>query len=227
MVIMGLQRLTLLDYPEHIACTLFAKGCNLACPFCHNESLLKSGGEGIGKELLTDFLTSRQGILEGVCLSGGEPLMHKDALEFLEYLKGFGFKIKLDTNGCFPHELELAINRGLVDYIAMDVKSSKENYSLAAGTDVDLKSLSKSVEIIMNSQIDYEFRTTAVKGLHTNEDFEKIADWIENPKRYFIQQLVNPSRLDKKGCFPFSKEEMQGILEIVKAKIPVAMLRGI
>ncbi len=227
MHIQGLQKLTLLDYPQHIACTIFAKGCNFACPFCHNTALLKGDGKEIDKAELTEFLNSRKGVLEGVCLSGGEPLMQNDALGFLEYLKSFGYKIKLDTNGCFPEKLEDIINRGLVDYIAMDIKSSKENYSLSSGVEVDVNAIDQSVKIIMKSNIDYEFRTTAVKGLHSPADFSKIADWISHADKYFIQQFVNSHWVLSKSCSAFSKEEMQGLLQIVKPKIPHAEIRGI
>ncbi len=228
MIISGLQKLTLLDYPQHLACTLFAHGCNLRCPFCHNASLVtKQPENNISKEYLSDFLLKRKGFLDGVCVTGGEPLMQKYVLGFLEYLKGFGYKIKLDTNGCFPEKLKEILENRLADYIAMDIKSSRENYNLATGTAVDIAQVSKSADLIMASDIDYEFRTTAVKGIHTAEDFKDIAIWISGAKKYFIQQFSRSGDLISKDFSPFSKEETENFLNIVKPKIPNAELRGI
>ncbi len=218
----------MLDYPNHLACTLFAHGCNLRCPFCHNSSLVvKKSESNISTDYLSDFLSKRKGILDGICLTGGEPLMQKDVVEFLKYLKGFGYKIKLDTNGCFPQKLKTVLDEGLADYIAMDIKSSKENYSLAAGAKADISAVSKSVDLIMASGADYEFRTTAVKEIHTAEDFKAIANWISGAKNYFIQQFNDSGNLISKGFSGFSKEEMQNFLDIVKTDIPNAELRGI
>lgn len=227
MRIQGLQKLTLLDYPQHIACTIFAQGCNLACPFCHNTEIIKGNGNLIGEPELTEFLNSRKGILEGVCISGGEPLMQNNALDFLEYIKNLGFKVKLDTNGCFPERLNEALNRNLIDYIAMDIKSSKTNYSLASGGDVDLNAICKSVKIIMDSKVDYEFRTTAVKGIHLYSDFEEIASWLEGAKSYYLQQFVDSDWVLSKSCSAFSFTEMEEILNILKPKIPSAEIRGL
>ena len=153
--------------------------------------------------------------------------MQKDVVEFLKYLKNFGYKIKLDTNGCFPEKLKTVFDEGLADYIAMDIKSSKENYSLAAGAEADVSAVSKSVDLIMASGADYEFRTTAVKEIHTAEDFKAIANWISGAKNYFIQQFNDSGNLISKGFSGFSKEEMQNFLDIVKTDIPNAELRGI
>ena len=228
MIIAGMQKLTLVDYPKTVACTLFTQGCNLKCPFCHNPSLIVGKCENpIDKNALADFLTKRKGLIDGVCISGGEPLMQESIIDFLGYIKSFGYKIKLDTNGCFPEKLREVIKSGLADYIAMDIKSSKENYSLAAGKEVDLTAICQSVELLMSSGMDYEFRTTAVKGIHTNEDFESMADWIKGAKNYYIQQFVNSDELISKGLTPFTKEEMTSLLDIVKKQIPNAWLRGI
>jgi len=228
MLIAGLQRLTLLDFPQRVACTLFAHGCNLRCPFCHNASLvIKQPENNISKEFLSDFLLKRKDVLDGVCLTGGEPLMQRDVLKFLEYLKGFGYKIKLDTNGCFPEKLKEILKNRLADYIAMDIKSSKANYSLATGVEIDLSPIEKSVDLIMASGVDYEFRTTAVNGIHTAKNFEDIANWISGTKKYFIQQFSPLGDLISNEFSAFSKAEMQNFLNIVKPKIPNAELRGI
>ncbi len=229
MIIEGLQKLTLLDFPGSVACTIFAHGCNLRCPFCHNAGLVVRKPEHIiSNEELSQFLNRRKGILDGICLTGGEPLAQKDSIEFIRFLKSFGYKIKLDTNGFYPARLAEAITEGLVDYIAMDIKSSKEGYGRAVGIeDIDITPVEESVELIMNSGIDYEFRTTAVKGIHTVEDFTKIGQWIEGAKHYFVQQYIDSGDLIKDWGSPFSKEETEKLLAAVREKVPSASIRGI
>ena len=229
MIIEGLQKLTLLDFPGHVACTVFAHGCNLRCPFCHNAGLvIRKPSNTINMEEISDFLKKRQGILDGVCLTGGEPLAQKDAIEFIEFLKSFGYKVKLDTNGFYPERLEEIINRGLVDYIAMDIKSSKQGYAKAVGIqDIDIAPMIKSTELIMASEIDYEFRTTAVKGIHIVSDFEEIGKWLHGAKRYFIQQFIDSGDLISQGLEAFTKEETLKLLAAVRKYIPNADSRGI
>lgn len=229
MHIQGLNKLSLIDYPEHLACVLFAHGCNLRCPFCHNAPLVTfNPASPMDMSVISDFLEKRKGILEGICLTGGEPLMQKDCLDFLRYLRKFGFKIKLDTNGFFPKELKIAIDEKLVDYIAMDIKACKENYPLAVGNEnIDISPIYESIDIIKNSSIDYEFRTTAVKGLHKIDEFSEIANWIKGAKKYFIQQFSNSGDLISNKYSPFSQEEMNLILKSVKDIIPESYLRGI
>jgi pyruvate formate lyase activating enzyme len=229
MIIEGLQKTTLLDYPGYVACTLFAHGCNLRCPFCHNAGLVVRKPENIiEKEDLAAFLQKRKGILDGVCLTGGEPLAQKDAIEFIEFLKSFGYKVKLDTNGFYPERLSEIIERGLVDYIAMDIKSGKSGYARAVGIqDIDIAPMIKSTELIMGSGIDYEFRTTAVKGLHIVSDFIEIGEWLSGAKRYFIQQFIDSGDIISEGLEAFSKEEMQKLLAAVREYIKTAELRGV
>ncbi len=229
MLIEGLQKLTLLDFPGQVACTIFAHGCNLRCPFCHNAGLVvRKPANIISIEELTEFLEKRKGILDGVCLTGGEPLAQSDSIEFLRYLRKFGYKIKLDTNGFYPERLEEAIKEGLVDYIAMDIKSSKENYDKAVGIEgIDISPAIKSVEIIMNSGIDHEFRTTAVKGLHVVSDFEQIGVWLNGANRYFIQQFIDSGDLISNEFNAFSKEETETLLAAVRKSIPNAETRGL
>lgn len=229
MIIEGLQKTTLLDFPGCVACTLFSHGCNLRCPFCHNAGLVIRKAENIiGKDELDTFLTKRKGILDGVCLTGGEPLMQSDAVEFIEYLKGFGYKVKLDTNGFFPKRLEEIINKGLVDYIAMDIKSSREGYAKAVGIEgIDISPMLESSALIMRSGIDYEFRTTAVKGIHTEADFEKIGEWLEGASRYFIQQFIDSGDVIGQGLSSFNGEETAKLLAAVRKFIPHARGRGI
>lgn len=229
MIIEGLQKTTLLDFPGLVACTVFAHGCNLRCPFCHNAGLVVRKPENIiSQEELGEFLKKRKGILDGVCLTGGEPLAQNDAIAFIEFLKCFGYKIKLDTNGFYPERLKEVIEKGLVDYIAMDVKSSPEGYALAAGIEgIDIAPAKESVELIMSSGIDYEFRTTAVKGLHLVSDFEKIGEWISGAKRYFIQQFIDSGDLIKNGFEAFTREETEKLIAAVRENVPNAQARGI
>lgn len=229
MIIEGLQKTTLLDFPGLVACTVFAHGCNLRCPFCHNAGLVVRKPENIiSQEELGEFLKKRKGILDGVCLTGGEPLAQKDAIEFIEFLKSFGYKIKLDTNGFFPERLKEAIDKGLVDYIAMDIKSSPEGYAKAVGIDgIDITPAMESVKLIMSSGVDYEFRTTAVKGLHLVSDFERIGEWICGAKRYFIQQFIDSGDLIRTGFEAFSKEETEKLIAAVSKNVPSAKARGI
>lgn len=229
MIIEGLQKTTLLDYPGYVACTIFAHGCNLRCPFCHNAGLVVRKPENIiSIEELEAFLNKRKGILDGVCLTGGEPLMQKDVIDFLRFLKSFGYKVKLDTNGFYPERLAEAIENGLVDYIAMDIKSSRENYSKAVGIpDIDISKVEESVRLIMGSGIDYEFRTTAVKGLHIVSDFEKNGEWLQGARKYFIQQFIDSGDIISGGLEAFSKEETQKLLAAVRKGIETAEIRGL
>ena len=229
MIIEGMQKTTLLDYPGYVACTIFAHGCNLRCPFCHNAGLVVRKPENIiSIEELEAFLNKRKGILDGVCLTGGEPLMQKDVIDFMRFLKSFGYKVKLDTNGFYPERLAEAIENGLVDYIAMDIKSSRENYSKAVGVpDIDISKVEESVRLIMDSGIDYEFRTTAVKGLHIVSDFEKIGEWLQGARKYFIQQFIDSGDIISGGLEAFSKEETQKLLAAVRKGIETAEIRGL
>lgn len=229
MIIEGLQKTTLLDYPGCVACTVFAHGCNLRCPFCHNAGLVIRKPENtIDIQELSAFLQKRKGILDGVCLTGGEPLAQKDSIEFIEFLKSFGYKVKLDTNGFYPQRLKEAIDKGLIDYIAMDIKSSPEGYAKAVGIEnVDITPVNESIKLIMSSGLDYEFRTTAVKGIHLVSDFKEIGQWIEGARSYFIQQFINSGDLISDGLDAFSKDETQKLLAAVRKFVPNASARGI
>ncbi len=229
MYIEGMQKLTLLDFPGKVACTLFAHGCNLRCPFCHNAGLVIRKPENkIDEDELTEFFNRRKGILDGICLTGGEPLARKDAIEFLRFLRSFGYQIKLDTNGFYPETLKKAIDEGLIDYIAMDIKSSRAGYPKAVGIeDIDISPVLESVKIIMESGVDYEFRTTAVKGLHLVSDFEDIGEWIAGAKQYFVQQFIDSGDLISNGYEAFSPEETEKLLAAVRKSLPNAAARGI
>jgi len=202
MKIAGYQKLTLIDYPGKLATTVFTVGCNFRCPFCHNPELVLpaqyvSPSESVTEEEFMGFLKKRKGLLEGVCITGGEPTIQPDIMDFIDKIKKIGYEIKLDTNGARPDILKKIIDKRNIDFISMDIKSSRENYSQLAGVKLDIDRINLSVNLIRNSRIDYEFRTTAVPGMHTEKDFEKISDWLKGAKKYCLQEyrdikILNP-----------------------------------
>ena len=173
----GLQKLTLLDFPGHVACTVFLHGCNFRCPFCHNAPLVL-GTDVISEEEILRFLKKRQGLLDGVAITGGEPLLSTGLDALLEKIKALGYRVKLDTNGSFPARLRELIDRQLVDYVAMDIKNTREKYALTAGADGMLPAVEESVRVLLRGLIPYEFRTTVVDELHEPEDFSAIGRWL-------------------------------------------------
>lgn len=230
MIIKGLQKLTLLDYPGKTACTIFTGGCNFRCPFCHNAELVLAPGsvESISESDLFSFLKKRASLLDGVCITGGEPTLQSGLIEFIEKLKGFGYAVKLDTNGYEPDKLKQVIDNGMVDYIAMDIKSSPKNYALVSGIEnLDFSKIECSVELIRTCGIDHEFRTTVVKQLHSRQDFVEIGRWLKGEKRYFLQQFVDSDAVLCNGMSAPSPEEMHEYLLAVQEFIPTAELRGI
>lgn len=227
MNIQGFQKMTLLDFPGRVACTVFTGGCNLRCPFCHNGGLVRTPMEhGNMTDAVLDYLSRRRGILDGVCLTGGEPLLQPDLEDFLFRLHEMGFLVKLDTNGALPKRLSRVLDAGLVDYVAMDVKSSPEGYGRATGSDISPEVFAESMDLIRGSGIPYEFRTTAVKGIHEVNDFCEIGKWLRAEDPYFIQTFVDSGNLLGSGCSAFDEEEMQTILLAVKPYLPRAELRG-
>lgn len=229
MEIHGLQKLTLLDYPGKVACTVFLGGCNLRCPFCHNGELVLDPGPALmsPEELLT-FLDRRRGLLDGVCITGGEPLLRPDLPRLLEAVKGKGFLLKLDTNGGFPQTLEDIIARGLVDYVAMDIKNSPERYPETVGVPgLDLAPYRESAALLLEGKVDYEFRTTVVRELHDEASFRAIAPWINGARRYFLQAFVDRDTVLSPGLHPCSREEMEAFAAIVRPYIPQVELRGV
>lgn len=230
MVIQGLQKLTLLDYPGQVACTIFTAGCNFRCPFCHNASLVIDTYKNkvITEEEIFSFLKKRQGILDGVCVTGGEPLIQAGIEDFLGKIKSLGFRVKLDTNGSFPDKLKKIVEAGLVDYVAMDIKNSPENYGKTIGIEgYDIKNIKSSIEYLMSGVVSYEFRMTVVRQFHQRADFESIAQWIQGADRYFLQQFVDSGDLIQQGLSGYNKDIMQQALDIVKRKVPNAELRGV
>ena len=227
MNVQGYQKLTLLDFPGSTACTVFTGGCNLRCPFCHNAGLVRTPlAEQNRTDEVLEYLRKRQGILDGVCVTGGEPLLQPDLADFLRRIKEMGYAVKLDTNGSLPDRLEDLLAQGLIDYVAMDIKSSPAGYTAATGTEVDVTVYDRSVQILRNSGVPYEFRTTAVGGIHTPEDFAAIGRWLGDVPRYFIQRFVDSGQLLGEGYHPFSIEEMEQLLNTVREYTPSAQLRG-
>lgn len=230
MRIAGLQKLTLLDFPEKTACTVFTAGCNLRCPFCHNAVLVLRAGET--KELpqaeFFDFLNRRKGILDGVCITGGEPLLQTDIADFLKKIKEQGFAVKLDTNGCYPERLQELLTAELLDYVAMDIKNSPAKYPFTTGVEgLDVTAVKRSVSLLMNGTVPFEFRTTVVKGHHTPADMEEIGAWLKGAPRYFLQAYADSGDILVPGQEGLSKEEMEELLKTVQKYLPHAALRGI
>ncbi len=238
MGIHGLNKTTLLDYPGHVAATVFTGGCNFRCPFCHNGGLVLHPGEmpSIEEQEVLDFLKKRSGILEGVCVTGGEPTLQEDLLEFLARVKELGYLVKLDTNGSRPEVLRQVLEQGLADYVAMDIKASKDNYARAAGCGEMpvLASLEESVELLKNCAIEYEFRTTVVKGIHCPEEFEEIGEWLAGGKAYYLQSYRDNGEIlakqsgDGTVMFEaFSREELEDMARSAGRYIPRVTLRGV
>ncbi len=226
MNVQGLQKLTLLDYPGRVAATVFTGGCNLRCPFCHNATLVTRPMQDpeLSEEVLS-YLEKRKGILEGVCFTGGEPLLQPDLADFMAKVKALGLSVKLDTNGALPGRLRDLLHTGLVDYIAMDVKSSQDGYAKATGSAIPFSVFWESIELIKHCGVAYEFRTTAVKGIHELNDFVQISRLLGD-EPYFIQKFVDSGNLLGENCSAFSHEEHEAILSAVRQYTPRAQLRG-
>lgn len=229
MQICGLNKTTLLDYPGRVAATVFLGGCNFRCPFCHNASLVTEPDSQpqLSREEVLLFLKKRAGLLDGVCVTGGEPTLAPDLPDFLRKVKELGLLIKLDTNGYRPDVTKALINEGLVDYIAMDIKSSLSGYSLATGRpDLPVEPVMESISLLMNGTIEYEFRTTVVGGLHTEKDFREIGQLLKGCRAYFLQPFVDSGDILAKGFTAPSRDMLDLCLRILKPTIPNAALRG-
>lgn len=229
MRIQGLQKLTLLDFPERVACTVFTAGCNFRCPFCHNASLVVNISQEteMTEEAFFSFLEKRKDVLDGVCISGGEPLLQQDIEYFISKIKDMGFAVKLDTNGSFPEKLKTLVEKGLVDYVAMDIKNCLESYAITAGVDtLDIDSIKESVAYLKEGHVPYEFRTTVVKHYHDGDSFERIGQWLTGTEKYFLQNFVDSGDLIGKRTKGCSEDEMKEFLAIVQKYVPSAKLRG-
>lgn len=223
----GLMKNTLLDFPGKVACTVFTCGCNLRCPFCHNSSLVLGKCEPFPEEAFFSFLKKRQGLLDGVAISGGEPLLNNDIFEFISKIKQLGFAVKLDTNGTFPKKLKKIIDEETVDYIAVDIKNSPLKYRSASGGDC-LEQVKQSIDILRSGNVPYEFRTTAVSELHTADDFREIGKLIEGAEKYYIQSYVSSDDIldSSKGFTSPSDQAINEYLNAILPYVPNAELRG-
>ena len=229
MRIAGLQKMTLLDFPQRIACTVFLPGCNLRCPFCHNASLVLRPGEQpmMEQEELLTFLQGRKGKLDGVCITGGEPTLHKDLPELIRSVKNMGFQVKLDTNGSDPEMLSCLLNESLLDYAAMDIKNSPERYcNTCGGVDI-LPQVKESAKLLMNSKIDYEFRTTVCHPFHDAEAIRSIAQWLNGAKQYFLQAFVDSGDLIGQGLSALTPQQMDTLRQAALPYIENTHIRGI
>lgn len=226
----GFQKMTMLDFPGKVACTAFTAGCNFRCPFCHNASLVTkiNNDEIYSQEEIFDYLNKRKGILDGICITGGEPLLYDGVVDFIKKVRELGLLVKLDTNGSFPEKLEYLINNRLVDYVAMDIKNSKEKYAETIGLkEYDLSNVEKSVALLLEGKVEYEFRTTIVAEYHSAQDIVAIGEWIKGAKRYFLQNFVDSGNLIGCDMHAVSKEFMKE-LQIQAAKfVEKVELRGI
>ncbi len=229
MNIQFIQKLTLLDYPGKVACTVFLHGCNLRCPFCHNAGLVTRPPEpSVSLETLCSFLKKRQGILDGVAITGGEPLLDDSVYELLRAVKALGYPIKLDTNGFFPDRLEYIINEGLCDYVAMDIKNSEERYADTCGLQrVDMDAVKRSIAILAEGKVEYEFRTTVTKDHHIKESLLGAAALIPANARYYLQAYKDSGDTIGAPCSEYSQNELKALCEAVSEVIPLVEIRGV
>lgn len=231
MLVSGLQKLTLLDYPGKVACTVFTGGCNFRCPFCHNSALVlpdRLAHDSSAEQVLA-FLRKRVGVLDGVAVTGGEPLLHPDTADFLKEIKAMGFLVKLDTNGSFPDRLIDIVEAGLADHVAMDIKNAPALYAKTVGLErFDLAGVTKSKDFLLEGRVDYEFRTTVVRGLHTKESLLEAARWIKGAGEYYLQQYKDSGAiLDADGLGAFDADEMHSLADAVREIIPTVQVRGV
>ena len=229
MKIHGLQKMTLLDYPGKVACTVFFGGCDMRCPYCHNAELLDGTAPSVmSDEELLDFLKKRRGLLDGVAITGGEPLLQKDLQELAARIRELGYPIKLDTNGNHPDRLERMIRDGLAQYVAMDIKNSPERYAETIGLpQFDTGPVKESAALLLEGRTDYEFRTTTVAEFHDDESFEKIGPWIKGAERYFLQKFTDRDTVPFGGLHAPEDEQMRRWADLVRPWVPAVELRGV
>ena len=226
----GLQKMTLLDFPGKVACTVFTGGCNFRCPFCHNALLVTKLPEkpDYSEDEILSFLEKRTGLLDGVAITGGEPLLNPDIADFIRKIRSMGYAVKLDTNGSFPERLKAIVGEGLVDYVAMDIKNRKEKYAETIGLkNLDLSKIEESIEFLKTGAVDYEFRTTVVERFHTVEDIRAAAEWIGGAKRYFLQNFVDSGELICEEVSGVDKETMLKMKSAAADFVPQTEIRGI
>lgn len=234
MDIAGLQKMTLLDYPGRVACTVFLQGCNFRCPFCHNSALLPGAGERLmDDDQLLCFLKKRVGLLDGVCITGGEPTLQKELPHLLGRIKALGYGVKLDTNGSHPEMLQAMVEAGLVDYVAMDVKNAPDRYAETAGASPSkLEKVEESIRFLMTDAVDYEFRTTVVEEFHDEKSIAAMGQWLQNlgekpAKRWYLQQYMDRDSVLSSGLHAPGQEKMQKYMEILDPFAETVSLRGV
>jgi len=225
----GFQKMTLLDFPGKVAATVFTAGCNMRCPFCHNSFLVTKldENEELDGDKILAYLKTRTKILDGVAITGGEPLLWEDTLDFIRQVKDMGLLVKLDTNGTFPDRLKRAVEEAHVDYVAMDIKNSLEGYPETVGIkDFDVAPIKQSIQYLLQNNVDYEFRTTVVKQFHSKEAFESIGKTIFGAKKYYLQRFVDSGNLICEGLEGLTNAEMLDLCTIAQKYIPEAKIRG-
>lgn len=230
MQIKGFNKTTLLDYPKHLAATIFVGGCNMRCPFCHNASLVTrpSSQPSLDPEEVLDTLSKRRNILEGVCITGGEPTLYPDLPDFIKDIKALGLKVKLDTNGTHPKMMIALAEEGLVDYVAMDIKNSLEKYPFTAGiAELDMDAIKESVAYLIGGSLEYEFRTTIVKEYHTREDILAIGAWLKGARAYYLQGFMDSGDLICPGLSGHNKKTMKEYVALLTPYITEVSIRGL
>lgn len=229
MKIHGLQKMTLLDFPGRVACTVFLGGCDFRCPYCHNFELVDGSAPAIMEEgELYAFLEKRRGLLDGVAITGGEPTLRPDLPELMRHIRDMGYAVKLDTNGGHPDRLEKILSEGLADYVSLDIKNSPEKYAQTVGlASVDLGPIRACASLLMAGETDYEFRTTVVDELHDAADFEAIGQWIAGARRYFLQAFTDRDSVPFAGLHAPSDEKMRQYAQIARKYVPDTSLRGV
>ncbi|MBQ9228042.1 MAG: anaerobic ribonucleoside-triphosphate reductase activating protein [Eubacterium sp.] len=225
----GIQKMTLLDFPGVVSCTVFLGGCDFRCPFCHNFELVDGTAQPVmdDSELIA-FLESRKALLDGVAITGGEPCLHRELPQLMERIRSAGYKVKLDTNGYHPERLKEILDAGLADYVAMDIKNSPEKYALTCGLEtVDMEKITESIALLMNGSTDYEFRTTVIHELHEAADFEKMGAMIQGAKRYFLQRFTDRDTVPYGNLSAPSFDEMRQYAKIACQFVTDTQLRGV
>lgn len=229
MLILGLQKTTLLDYPGHLACTIFTGGCDLRCPFCHNKDLVfvSDSCSRISEEEIFSFLEKRKNTLQGVCITGGEPTLQKALPDFIKKIKALGLSVKLDTNGFHPEVLDSLICNNLIDYVAIDIKNSPEKYDITVGVPCDIDKLNQSINILKNSNLDYEFRTTIVKEFHTAADIVTISKWISFAPHFYLQSFKDSGNIIGNNLHAHDEATLNQFYELALKYNPNIKIRGV
>lgn len=229
MKIAGLQKLTLIDYPKKVACTIFTLGCNFKCGFCYNPELVLPNNtiKEISEEEIFDFLKKRKKYLDGVCITGGEPTIHKDLPDFIKKIKEMNLLVKLDTNGTNPEIVKKLVDEKLVDYISMDIKTGFSKYSKLTNANVDIGRIEKTIQIIKDSNIDYEFRTTVIPGFYDEEDIKEIKEKLKGAKKYYLQEFL-PNKTIKKEfskLIPYSNFKLEELKRLMEDSFEMCKIR--